>query len=63
MARFGSERLPLPDGTEVDIMTSREAVDERSQAMDDQSWDVLTQLLSDCAINTGIPDLSSQHYH
>jgi predicted DNA-binding antitoxin AbrB/MazE fold protein len=58
------ERLPLPDGTEVDItLTSREAVDEQSQAMDDHSWDALTKLLAECAINTGVSDLARQHDH
>lgn len=56
------ERLPVPDGTEVDItVTSREAVDERTQAMNDQSWDALTKLLAECAIDTGIPDFVGKH--
>lgn len=47
------ELLPLPDGTEVDVaVTSHEAVDERSQAMDDQSWYALTKLLAEPAFLT-----------
>jgi hypothetical protein len=28
-----------------------------------RSWDTLTQLLAECAIDTGVPDLASQHDH
>ncbi|MEP6913372.1 MAG: hypothetical protein ABI923_11490 [bacterium] len=34
-----------------------------SQVMDDHSWDALTQLLTECAIDTGVPDLAQQHDH
>ncbi|MDX6528401.1 MAG: hypothetical protein QOH41_691 [Blastocatellia bacterium] len=59
------EPLPLPDGAQVDVtVTSHEADNgERSLGMEDRSWDALTQLLTDCAIDTGVPDLASQHDH
>ncbi len=58
------EPLPLPDGAEVDVtVTLREARGEQSQAMEDRSWDALTQLLAECAINTGVSDLARQHDH
>jgi hypothetical protein len=54
--------LPLPDGVEVDVtMTLREAGGKQLPAIDDRSWDVLTQLLTDCAIDTGISD-SARRY-
>ena len=58
------ERLSLPDGAEVEVtVTSHERNGEPSQAMDDRSWDNLTQLLADCEIDTGVTDLASQHDH
>jgi predicted DNA-binding antitoxin AbrB/MazE fold protein len=59
------ERLSLPDGAEVDVTVTspEEGNGEPSQAMDGRSWDDLTQLLADCEIDTGVPDLASQHDH
>jgi predicted DNA-binding antitoxin AbrB/MazE fold protein len=59
------EPLPLPEGTQVDVtVTSTEADNgERSQGMEDRSWDALTQLLTECAIDTGVADLAQQHDH
>ena len=58
------EPLSLPDGTQVDVtVTSHNEDNEPSQVMDGRSWDTLTQLLADCAIDTGVPDLASQHDH
>lgn len=59
------EPLSLPDGTQVDVTVTSHEEDngERSQGMDDRSWDSLTQLLADCEIDTGVPDLASQHDH
>jgi len=56
------EPLSLPDGAKVDItVTLREAGAEQSQPMEERSWDALSQLLAECAIDTGIPDLARQH--
>lgn len=58
------EPLRLPEGAHVDItVTSQEDDGGRSQGMEDQSWDALTQLLTQCAIDTGVPDLAQQHDH
>lgn len=59
------ERLSLPDGTEVEVtVTSHEEGNgEQARRMGDRSWDALTQLITECAIDTGIPDLASQHDH
>jgi hypothetical protein len=55
----------LPDGAQVDvIVTSHEEENgEPAQGMEDRSWDALTQLLSECAIDAGVPDLAHQHDH
>jgi hypothetical protein len=34
-----------------------------SQEIESRSWDALTQLLAECAIDTGISDLAHQHDH
>jgi predicted DNA-binding antitoxin AbrB/MazE fold protein len=58
------EPLPLPGGAQVDItVTSQEDNGDRRQVMEDQAWDALTQLLAECAIDTGVPDLAQQHDH
>lgn len=59
------EPLSLPDGTQVDVTVTTTEKDngEPSQVMDGRSWDALTQLLADCEIDTGVPDLASQHDH
>jgi predicted DNA-binding antitoxin AbrB/MazE fold protein len=59
------EPLSLPDGAEVDVtvISHEEDNGERSQGMEDRSWDALTQLLTDCAIDNGVRDLASQHDH
>jgi hypothetical protein len=54
----------LPDDTQVDVtVTSHEEENEPSPVMDVRSWDTLTQLLAACEIDTGVPDLASQHDH
>jgi predicted DNA-binding antitoxin AbrB/MazE fold protein len=59
-----ADPLSLPEGTQVDItVTSPDVADRASQKMEDQSWEALTRLLADCAIDTGIPDLAQQHDH
>lgn len=56
------EPLPLPDGAEVDVaVVATERGQGQLREMDENSWDVLTQLLADCAIDTDIADLASQH--
>lgn len=57
------EPLSLPDGAQVDVTVISHEVDnrERSPGMGDQSWDAFTQLLADCAIDTGISDFARNH--
>jgi predicted DNA-binding antitoxin AbrB/MazE fold protein len=59
------EPLSLPDGTHVDVtVTSHQEDNGRGlAAMEDRSWDALTQLIAECEIDTGIPGLASQHDH
>lgn len=59
------EPISLPDGAEVHVVviSNEEGNGERSQGMDNHSWDALTQLLTECAVDTGIPDLASEHDH
>ena len=59
------EPLSLPDGTQVDVtvIAPEEGNGEHTQIMEDSAWDALTQLLADCAIDTGVPDLASEHDH
>jgi predicted DNA-binding antitoxin AbrB/MazE fold protein len=54
--------LSLPDGTPVDVtITAHE--EAATSGREDQSWDVLTQLIADCAMDTGVADLAQQHDH
>jgi hypothetical protein len=50
------EPLSLPDGTQVDVtvVAHEKGNGEPSQIMDDRSWESLTKLLTDCAIDTGM---------
>lgn len=59
------EPLSLPDGTQVDVtITAQEEPPKPAAAETDvQSWNALTQLIEDCAIDTGIADLAQQHDH
>ena len=54
------EPLPLPEGAQVDVTVTSHEEDkgEQSQGMADPSWDALTKLLAECAIDTGIPDFA-----
>jgi len=57
--------LPVPEGAEVDVTVSLIDADngKPTQEADDQSWDALTRLLNECAIDTGVSDLAQQHDH
>ena len=57
------EPLPLSDGTQVEItvMPTEGSSIYDSREADEGFWETLTQLLSDCAIDTGIPDLARSH--
>ena len=59
------ESLPLPEGAEVDVSVtlSEEENGNPTPKLEDQSWDALTRLLNECAIDTGVSDLAQQHDH
>ncbi len=59
------EPLPVPEGAEVDVTITLSDADNgrHAQETDNQSWDALTQLLNECAIDTGVSDLAQQHDH
>jgi predicted DNA-binding antitoxin AbrB/MazE fold protein len=58
------EALPIPEGAQVDVtVTLDEEKTEDSTGAKDPSWNGFTQLLAECAIDTGIADLSQQHDH
>jgi predicted DNA-binding antitoxin AbrB/MazE fold protein len=57
-----AEPLPLADGTPVEVTVIASETDRgRLQETDESSWDALTELLAECATDTGIADLASQH--
>ena len=57
------EALPIPEGAQVDVTVTLEENAGNSPKTEDPSWDAFTQLLNECAIDTGIADLSQQHDH
>lgn len=60
-----TEPLSLPDGTQVNVTVTSYEEDnsERSRGMEGRTWNALTQLIAECAIDTGVPDLANQHDH
>ena len=57
-----AEPLPLADGTSVEVTGIATETDRRRvQNMDESSWDALTELIVECAIDTRIPDLARSH--
>jgi len=59
------EPLPLPEGAEVDVSVSLTGTGnaEHLQETEAESWNELTQLLNECAMDTGVSDLAQQHDH
>ena len=59
------EALPIPEGAQVEVTVTleEENCSDQSRAGSEPSWDTLTKLLTDCAVDTGIADLSQQHDH
>ncbi len=57
--------LAVPEGAEVEVTVSLSDADNGKPLpeTDDQAWDALTQLLNECAIDTGVSDLAHQHDH
>lgn len=57
------EPLSLPDGVEVDVQVTASDQGNGDLKASEAKWDALTQLIADCAIDTGVEDLASQHDH
>jgi len=55
-----NQSVAVPDGQKVLIVFLRE---EDEPPIADSAWSDFAQLLKDCQINTGIPDLAHQHDH
>lgn len=56
------EPLALPDVAHVNVtVVATERRRDELQEMDESSWVTLAQLLSDCAMDTGIPDFARSH--
>jgi hypothetical protein len=58
-----SEVVEAREGQPVIITFLDEKLVETSPALEDEVWDALTQLVAECAVDTGITDLAHQHDH
>jgi len=57
------EPIELQDGTRVDVIVITPEPDNGDQVVTHSSQDALEDLIAQCAIDTGIPDLAHQHDH
>jgi len=51
------------DGQSVIIIFLDEGVTSSWLSTDESAWDALSQLVEECAVETGITDLAHQHDH
>ncbi len=58
-----AEPVDAHEGQQVIITFLNEEAPEQRASADDAGWEALEQLIEDCAIETGIPDLAHQHDH
>ncbi len=58
-----TEPIELEDGTRVDVIVITPEPDNGDQVGADNSRAALEDLIEQCAIDTGIPDLAQQHDH
>lgn len=58
-----TEPIELQDGTRVDVIVITPEPDNGDQAGTHSSRTTLEDLIAQCAIDTGIPDLAHQHDH
>lgn len=58
-----TEPIELEDGTRVDVIVIAPEPDNGDQVGSDSSRGALEDLIAQCAIDTGIPDLAHQHDH
>jgi predicted DNA-binding antitoxin AbrB/MazE fold protein len=55
--------IEASDGQSVIITFLDEGVASAGLSVDESAWDALTQLIEECAVETGITDLAHQHDH
>ncbi len=58
-----AEQIELEEGAEVDVIVIARQPNNGEKLLQDQEWNALTELLNECAVDTGIPDLAHQHDH
>lgn len=58
-----TEPIELQEGTRVDVIVITPEPDHGDPAGTDSSRSALEDLIEQCAIDTGIPDLAHQHDH
>ncbi|NKB69676.1 MAG: hypothetical protein GKR89_21605 [Candidatus Latescibacteria bacterium] len=57
------EPVPAQEGQSVIITFLEESAPEPPSATDQTGWEMLDQLVENCAVDTGIKDLAHQHDH
>lgn len=57
-----AEEVEGREGQSVIIMFLEEDMDEK-ESEQEAAWDALTQLVDNCAVETGVRDLAHQHDH
>jgi hypothetical protein len=57
------EPVEASDGQSVIITFLDEDITDSWLPADESAWDDLTQLVDECAVETGITDLAHQHNH
>lgn len=62
-AAYPVEGVRGREGQSVVIMFLEDELAEPETAEREAAWDVLTQLVENCAVETGIHDLAHQHDH
>jgi predicted DNA-binding antitoxin AbrB/MazE fold protein len=55
--------IEVSDGQSVIIVLLDEDVTDSRLSEAESAWDALAQLVEECAVETGIPDLAHQHDH
>jgi predicted DNA-binding antitoxin AbrB/MazE fold protein len=57
------EPIQLEDGAQVDVVVIAPDPVNGTEFQSEDSWNALTSLIDECAIDTGIGDLAQQHDH
>ena len=58
-----AEPIELEEGAEVNVIVITPEPENSKQTVEDHSWNALTELVNECAIDTGVTDLAHQHDH